>query len=274
MSYQLIALVRSLGVIFLAILGMVLGRRLSQQKNRAWLVGYGILMLLVVSIALPRRLPRLEALPPFRWILAGRVEFAAMAFICAALFSILIARLEQRRQRVAIVILVFVFVFYFSLLPFLSPIFAYHQLSNLDTFVDASGVCRQSNGYNCGPAAAVTVLRKFGIPAEEGTLALRAHTTRFSGTPADLICAAMRDEYNVSCEIIYCKNIMTLKGREPFIAAVRFSFLVDHYVAVLNISNTAITVGDPLVGQLTYTIPEFVEKWRAYAIVIDQQPGE
>lgn len=274
MSYQLVALVQSLGVIVLAILGMVCGRRLSQKKNRVWLVGYSILLLLLLIIALPRRVPQLEALPPFQWILAGRVEFAAMAFICAALFSILIERLKQRRQRVAVVVLVFVFVFYFSLLPFLSPIFAYHQLSNLDTFVDTDGVCLQSNGYNCGPAAAVTVLRTFGIPAEEGMLALRAHTTRFSGTPADLLCAAMRDEYNVSCEITYCQNVMTLKGREPFIAAIRYSFLVDHYVAVLNIGDTEVAVGDPLIGKQTYTIPEFERKWRTYAIVIDPHLGE
>ena len=49
----------------------------------------------------------------------------------------------------------------------------------------------QSNGYNCGPAAAVTALRRLGLPAEEGELAILAHTSSAAGTSCDTLCTAI-----------------------------------------------------------------------------------
>jgi len=204
--------------------------------------------------------------------MADRMEFATMAFICTILLTTPLSRL-RRRQRYAVFLFMVLFTVYFSVLPFLMPVFAYSQLSGLKTKIDHNGVCLQSNGYNCGPAAAVTVLREIGAPAEEGELALRAHTTRFAGTPADSLCAAIRSCYAVPCHIIYCRNVHELRGKEPLIALVKFGFMVDHYVAVLSVTDTEVILGDPLLGLRTCTHKEFEEKWRKCVIVLEKNPA-
>lgn len=45
------------------------------------------------------------------------------------------------------------------------------QLRSLPTRVDPDGVCLQNTPYTCGPAAAVTALRRLRLPAEESELA-------------------------------------------------------------------------------------------------------
>ena len=162
------------------------------------------------------------------------------------------------------------FIVYFSVTPFLMPVFAYPHLSRLETTIDANGVCLQSNGYNCGPAAAVTVLRKIGVPAEEGVLAIRAHTTMFAGTPPDSLCAAVGREYGVKCRTVYSGDILEFRGHEPLIAVVKFGFLVDHYVAVLAVTDTAITLGDPLTGIRRCSHEEFGKEWRNAIIMIER----
>jgi hypothetical protein len=201
--------------------------------------------------------------------MADRMEFAAIALICTILLTTPLSRLRQRRQRFAVFLFMVIFTAYFSVPPFLMPVFAYSHLSGLETTIDHDGVCLQSNGYNCGPAAAVTVLRKIGVPAEEGELALRAHSTRFAGTPTDSLCAAILSCYAVPCRIIYCRNVHELRGKEPLIALVKFSFMVDHFVAVLSVTDTEVILGDLLEGIRTCTHKEFEKEWRKCVIIVE-----
>jgi predicted double-glycine peptidase len=55
--------------------------------------------------------------------------------------------------------------------------------------------CRQSTDYTCGPAAAVTALRKLGFPAEEGQIAIVSYTSATTGTPPDILAEALRKYY-------------------------------------------------------------------------------
>jgi len=272
MRYVLISLAQTTGVILLAGFGIFLGRWFSRWRSRAWLVGYIVPLLLVVIIGIPRWSPRIELVPPFSWIMADRMEFAAIALVCTTLLTTSLSRLRQRRQRYAVFLFMVLFTVYFSVPPFLMPVFAYAHLSELETTIDQNGVCLQSNGYNCGPAAAVTVLRKIGVPAEEGELALRAHTTRFAGTPTDSLCAAIRSCYAVPCRTIYCRSIHELKGKEPLIAVVKFGYMVDHYVAVLSVTETDVVLGDPLEGIRTCTHKEFEKEWRKCVIIFEKNP--
>jgi hypothetical protein len=272
MLYILTSLSQTAGVILLAGFGFFLGRWVSRWRSPTWLIGYIVPLLFVVFIGIPRWSPRIETVPPFSWIMADRREFAAMALILTMLLTTPLSRLRQRRQRYAIFLFMVLFAIYFSVLPFLMPVFAYAHLSGLETKIDHNGVCLQSNGYNCGPAAAVTVLRKIGVPAEEGELALRAHTTRFAGTPTDSLCAAIRSCYAVPCRTIYCRNVCELKGRGPLIATVKFSFMVDHYVAVLSVTDTEVVLGDPLLGLRKCTYNAFEKEWRKCVIIIERNP--
>ncbi len=268
MHYILLSLGQSVGVVLLAGAGVFLGRWFSRLKNRAWTIGYTVGLLLAAAIAAPRWAPRIEAVFPFSWLMAGRTEFAAMAVICTALLTIPLVRLPQRRQRVAVSIFMVLFAVYFSVLPFLAPAFSYAGLSRLETTIDGNGICIQSNGYTCGPAAAVTVLRHAGVQAEEGALAIRAHTTPFAGTPADALCGAIGDEYGVPCRTVYHDTIAELRGHTPFIAVIKAGFMVDHYVAVLSVTEDKVVLGDPVRGRRTYTHEAFMAKWRRCAIIL------
>ena len=270
MGYILISLAETAGVILLAGLGIFLGRWFSRQRSRLWLVGYIIPLLLVLIIGIPRWSPRIELVPPFSWIMADRTEFAATALICTILLATSLFRLKQHRQRLVVFLFMVLFTAYFSVLPFLMPVFEYAHLSRLETTIDQNGICLQSNEYNCGPAAAVTVLRKIGVSAKEGELALRAHTTRFSGTPTDSLCAAIRSCYSVPCRTIYCRAVNELQSKEPLIALVKFSFMVDHYVAVLSVTDKDVILGDPLEGVRTCTHEEFEAEWRKCVIVVEK----
>mgnify|MGYP001295776249 CR=1 FL=1 len=269
MRYLLLSIGQSLGIVFLAVLGVILGRWFARLRGRVWLLGYAIPMVFVGIIAVPRWLPRIEQIVPFKWIMADRTEFALAAFLCTMFLSTPMYRLKQKRQRFAVILFMLFFTVRYSLLPFLSPAFEYSYLSGLQTKIDSNGVCLQSNGYNCGPAAAVTVLRRIGINAEEGDLAVQAHTTLFAGTPNDSLCLAIHRQYGAECRILYDQDIEGLKGKEPFIAVVKFGFLVDHYVAVLAVNDEDITLGDPLSGMLKCTHEEFEKKWRRQVILVE-----
>jgi hypothetical protein len=156
-----------------------------------------------------------------------------------------------------------------SILAFLLPAFNYRQLAGLKTLVDVNGVCIQSNGYTCGPAAAVTALRQIGVQAQEGELAVLAHTTRMTGTQPDVLCQVIRERYGVSCRQGWFSDIRELRPHVPAIAVVKFAFLIDHFVAVLEITDAGVSMGDPLEGRVEISHDEFAKRWRQCAIVFD-----
>jgi hypothetical protein len=148
-------------------------------------------------------------------MLGGRKEFVLLAFSIPLLLLTLCRKLPVKKQRRLVRIVTALLVIRISLLPFLAPAFEYARQSEYETFINRDGICLQSNGYNCGPAAAVTVWRHLGLPAEESALALAAKTTRFSGTPADGLVDAINAIYAVECEIEYPGNIEHLNRRDP-----------------------------------------------------------
>jgi hypothetical protein len=150
-------------------------------------------------------------------------------------------------------------------------------LLGLKTRFDHKGVCLQSNGYNCGPAAAVTALRQLGFAAEEGKLAVRAHTNPIAGTPPDSLCLAIQQ--NFADEGLLCKydefnSISELRGLEPVIAVIKYSFLVDHYVTVLAVNEKTLTLGDPLAGFRKLSYKEFQRIWRYRGIILQKVKPE
>ncbi len=267
------AWIETVGVAGFAAVGVAAGRWCSTWRKPWWLTGYVVSLLLMVVIAAARWFPRLELSPPFAWVMADRLEFALLAPIVALLLTTPLSRLPRRRARVLLAVLMVACIAAFSVLPFLLPAFNYRHLAGLKTQVDAEGVCIQGNGYTCGPAAAVTALREIGVKAEEGTLAIAAHTTRAAGTPSDSLCSAIRREYGIDCRQVYFRTIDDLRGKEPVIAVVKYALLIDHYVTVLEVTDSTVVVGDPLVGRGELTYEEFAQRWRKHGIVLDR-PAE
>jgi ABC-type bacteriocin/lantibiotic exporter with double-glycine peptidase domain len=67
------------------------------------------------------------------------------------------------------------------------------------------------------------------------------------------------------------KDILELRQAGLTLAVVKFGFLVDHFVTVLEVTDAEVIVGDPLEGLDRMTWDEFRKKWRFCGIVLKRQ---
>ena len=204
----------------------------------------------------------------------GRRKFAILGFITALILTTPLSRLPGKRARIMISVLMFVMIFGASVWPFVEPVIDRKELSELRTNINSDGVCIQSTEYTCGPAAAVTALRKLGLPAEEGRIAILSETSSIGGTPPDMLAEALQNEYSKHGLIAECrtfKNVSELKQAGITLAVVKFTFLVDHWVAVLQVTDSEVIVGDPTGGLMKMSYDDFGRKWRFVGVVLKQK---
>lgn len=259
------------GVVLLAMGGFGLGVASSRLRKPYWAVGYVIPLVVVGMISAARRVPQLEFVAPFSWLMSGRTEFVLLGVLTTVLLATPLSRLPQRSQRGFVVLFMVLAVVYVAVLPFLSPALIQGRLSRLNTRLTDDGVCLQGTQYTCGPAAAVSALRRLGIEAGEGELAILAHTSAFSGTQPDSLCQALRQRYaddGLECEYRRFASTAELPRTGATIALIKFGLMVDHYVAVLDVSDDEVTIGDPLSGRRTLSQNEFTAIWRKCGVVL------
>jgi predicted double-glycine peptidase len=236
--------------------------------------GYFLPLILVLLYGLAMRIPSLALSRPLSWMMMGRHKFAVIGFIATLVLTTPLSRLPQRRSRVAVVVLMVVVVCLMSVWPFLAPAFNRRHLASLQTRLDADGICLQSNDYNCGPAAAVTALRNLGLPAEEGEIAILAHTSSATGTPPDVLAQALQSRYEkdgLTSQYRVFRNVAELKHGGLTLAVIKYRFWVDHYVTVLEVTDDQIVVGDPARGRCVFTPQEFRDKWRFEGVVLRRE---
>lgn len=261
------------GVLLVALSGFLLAWRLSKRIHGwQWLAAYAIPLLLILTMAVVRRIPSLEFAFPFQWLMMDRMEFVILSFLIPFTLTLPAARLPIQRQRRMVIAFMWVVIANYAVLPFLMPAWSWHFMVNLKNTCH-NGVCLQSTNYTCGPAAAVTALQQLGVESEEGKLAILAHSTAVTGTPADSLCAAINRLYGregVVCTYQEYSGIAEMK-KLPVIAVVKFGFLVDHYVAVLEITDTTVEIGDPLEGRVRLSHQAFNERWRHCGILVEHR---
>lgn len=236
------------------------------------MIGYALPAVLLAGITLGRYWSELEFVPPLSWLLAGRTEFALGGFLTAMILTTPMRRLPKPRDRRSLGLFIVIFVILCSVWPFLAPAFNRSLQSSLTTRVDQDGVCWQGTDYNCGPAAAaVTALRRLGFPAEEGELAIAARTTQAMGTPPDVLALALHRTYGaagLSVDYRHFRNVRELNQDGLTLAVIKFGLLVDHYVAVLEVTDKEVVVGDPFRGKATCSHAEFARVWRFTGVVL------
>jgi hypothetical protein len=259
------------GVALLAGIGWLAGLWFSKLPKPYWAIGWCLPLVVVVLYAMATRDPSLSFVPPISWMMIGRTKFAVIGLITAMVLTTPLSRLPRRRERIYVQLLMVTIVCTKSLWPFLAPAFNREQLHQLKTVIDADGVCMQGTPFNCGPAAAVTALRKLGFPAEEGELAILAHTTSAAGTPADDLAIALQRRYGsdgLVAEYRQFASVAELKAAGLTVAVIKFGFLIDHFVAVLEVTDKLVIVGDPATGRRQFTHPEFEEIWRHLGVTL------
>lgn len=259
---------------FLACAGALLGFSFSRLPKPFWMLGYFVPLTLVLAYGVGVHYPTLAFIPPISWMMIGRKKFAVVGFVAAMVLTTPLSRLPQKRDRIVVFVLLAVFAFVVSVWPFLEPVFNRNQLEHLQTRIGADGVCRQNTDYTCGPAAAITALRKLGLPADEGKIAILSYTSSATGTPPDILAEALQNEYGkdgLIAEYRPFKNVSELKQAGLTLAVIKFGFMVDHYVTVLEVTDSEVVVGDPLNGLDRMSREAFRQKWRLAGIVLKRR---
>jgi predicted double-glycine peptidase len=263
--------VESCGVLLLAAGGMLLGAWFSRLPGPWWLLGYLLPLTVVASFALAIRMPAIAFTTPICWLIMGRTKFAVSGFVAAMMLTTLLLKLPKRCDRAAVMALMACVVCLISVWPFLAPAFNHKYLASLTTRIGNDGVCLQNTDYTCGPASAVTALRKLGFPADEGEIAILAYTSSTIGTPPDILADALQKRYGntgLICDYRAFKNLAELKNAGLTLAVIKYNLLVDHYVTVLEVTDKAITIGDPLNGLTKLSPGDFNAVWRFEGVVL------
>jgi len=262
------------GVVLIAVLGVFLGRVFSGLRKPYWLLGYFLPLALITILVLVRCNNVLRFVQPFCWVAAGRVKFVILSLTVTMGLTVPLSRLPRKCERILVYILMAGVVTWFSILPFLVPALIKNHLSNIKTRLDSNGVCFQTTDYTCGPAAAVTALGKLGLSAHEGEIAVLSHTSPVAGTLPTCLSSALQRRYGpvgLKCRYRRFDSIDQLRNAGLTLAMVRDVFLLDHCLAVLEVSDHTITVADPVAGMKLMSHEQFEKIWRFSGIVLERE---
>ena len=265
--------VETAGVVLVAVLGVFLGRVFSGLRKPYWLLGYFLSLALIVMLVLVRCNNALYFVRPFCWVTSGRFKFVILSLAVTTGLTILLSRLPRQCEKLLVCIIMVMVVTWFLILPFLVPALIKDHLSNIKTRLNAKGVCFQSTNYTCGPAAAVTALGKLGLSAEEGEIAILSHTSPVAGTLPACLSSALQRRYGpvgLKCQYRRFVSIEQLRNAGLTLVMVRDSFLQDHCLAVLEVSDHTITIADPLAGTKSMSHEQFEKIWRFSGIVLER----
>jgi hypothetical protein len=117
----------------------------------------------------------------------------------------------------------------------------------------------------------VTALRKLGFSAEEGEIAILAHTSSAIGTPPDMLADALREKYGkdgLLCDYRVFNDLDELRNAGLTLAVIKFNLFEDHFVTVLEVKSNAVLVGDPVSGLRTLSPADFIDQWRFEGVVL------
>jgi hypothetical protein len=267
----------TIAVTGIAFLGFLLGKRFSTLKGPRWSLGYFLGLVLIGLLVLTRFSNYFLFTPPFCWLATGRTRFVVLALAVTTGLASPLSRLPYRFEKIAVYILMVVVVFWSSVLPFLFPALIKDELLKTETLIDSKGICYQTKNYTCAAAAAVTALHRLGLDAQEGRIAVLAHTSPVIGTLPKSLCKALKTSYQkqgLQCTWRQFDSVEELKNSGIILAVVKDSFLTDHCVAVLDVSDSTVSIADPVDGKKELSHRQFEKMWRFSGIVLKRNPLE
>ncbi len=260
-------------IVLVALLGICLGWMFSRLQRSYWLLGCSVPFVLIAMLILTRYNNSLHFVQPFSWVALGRARFIILSLAVSMGLTVPLSRLPYKFEKVIVCLLMAGFLTWSSALPLLVPALVKDHLLNLNTKFDGNGICRQTTDYTCGPAAAVTALGKLGLTAEEGELAVLSYSSPMTGTLPSCLSAAIENRYGADglrCRYRHFDSVDQLKGAGVILAMVREAFLMDHCLTILNVSDDAVTVADPVTGTRLMPHGQFERIWRFSGIVLER----
>jgi hypothetical protein len=252
----------------LAVAGWLLGRAVSRTWH--WWVAVMACLAATALVIAGHRIPRLSVLPPFSWTIDTACNPFLMTLVVATVFATLLPRLPAGRTRPATFVAMSVMLIYYGLLPPTFTLAARPALAQLQTRIDRNDICRQTTGYTCGPAAAVTCLSRMGIRAQEGDLAIEAQCAPSFGTDAPLLTRTLNTLYPaIHCTYAYFPTLESIPL--PAVADCELSSIGGHYVALLEVHGDEVILGDPISGRVRLSRAQFMEEWKGTAIAFERR---
>jgi hypothetical protein len=127
--------------------------------------------------------------------------------------------------------------------------------------VDAKGVVRQRNDRNCLPASAATVLRRWGVDAGDGELALDMHTSYY-GTLEHRALASLRARgFDAALVRTTWEELRAID--HPCVLMVKLLNQTPHAVALVGLSKERVFIAEPLLGEQGFE-PAMFEAWKPW----------
>ncbi|MEN6308577.1 MAG: cysteine peptidase family C39 domain-containing protein [Anaerohalosphaeraceae bacterium] len=203
----------------------------------------------------------------------GRIKFVLLSFVIPVGLAAARPYLPYRAERWAVTCLIGAAIAMFGVIPCLGTAMAATRLVEAKSNFDADGVCRQSTAFTCGPAAAATALRRLGVNVSEGRLAALSRSCPFIGTAEyDLYwgiqSAAGRQ---VNCRHVRSRVLPVLADGEVMLVMLPQNRVMNHCVAVVEVTDQAVVMADPADGLLTLPRENLENNWTGSAIVLGKK---
>jgi hypothetical protein len=247
----------------LATVAVVGGLRLA--GCRRWWMGVVLPLGVFGLVIAGHRSAWLRFVAPASWAVDADWGPLLMTAAIGMVFATLMPKLPRRSTRVYVGAAMGFMLVNYGLLPAALPLVSRVVLAENVTTIDRDGVCLQSHNYTCGPAAAVTCLVRLGIRADEATLAADSRCAPALGTDGHLLAAAVTRRYpEIRCGYRYVERVEDI--RPPAVTDMYLPGIGGHYVAVLEVRDGMVIVGDPLRGQEVMARGEFLAAWTHGAI--------
>ena len=261
------------GILLIAITGFILGRWASCRSTRARIFAMIASFSVVGLILISRDGSLWKTFPLLCPIAASRLRFVLLAFAVTLGLTAPLGQLRSFTSRFVTCFVMSVFVAILISLPFLGPALIQSDLAASRTRIDTDGVCRQSQPFTCGPAAAVTALNRFGIQAAESDLAMQSRTSPVIGTSPWNLYKTLKSNYGsdgIECSFLYMNSIDQLPADAILLAVVRDAPATDHCVAVLSVHENTVTIADPMAGLVNMPRDSFTHLWRNCGILMQR----
>ena len=261
----------TIGVTLLAGAGGAVGYGFSRLRKRYWIPAFVASFLLFVIL----NVPWLTTFPPGCWLAAGRTEEVITASVLTMMLFTILPQLSSKRKKILVAAVAVAAELHVSLISFLHPALLQNYHLSLTTEITGSGVCLQSTGYTCAPAAAVTALRLLDLEGEEGELAVMARTRPVVGTSFGLLRSVLNKHYadqGLKCTEEPYDTIEQLRGPGVAIVSIKLESGIGHAITVMEVTDDQVIVGDPRSGLQRMSYEEFLEVWNRGALVLTREP--
>lgn len=138
---------------------------------------------------------------------------------------------------------------------------------NYDSFKDTwrDGVCIQSEGYTCGPAALATVFKYLGQEKTETEIARSMHTTRSGTSIYEIIRYARQNGGKVRC--MYEEDLSKIPS--PSVLEVTVQGDIGHVVAFLGRDGERYIIGEPLQGKIALSKEQFLKRYEFDGFIVN-----